>query len=211
MAKRLLSQPLGGHLIPSLGLLEAPVLDLMCSHFVLTLATRQGSGLNLRRDFNVIVGLEGRHLVWPVSLLSRLSVKSALGLDDFSFVAEDAEVMCSLLANAVTRQEVGINVLLYGPPGTGKIDLAKVVVQSAGVKLFEVEYADRDGNSSSGRNRYRSLQIAQVFLKGSAQATLLFDEVEDVLPQSATKLRSRWPGPTPRPRRPMAVSAAKPG
>lgn len=50
------------------------------------------------------------------------------------------------------------------------------------VELFEVEYADRDGNSLSGRDRYRSLQIAQVFLKGSAQSALLFDEVEDVFP-----------------------------
>ncbi len=382
MAKRLLSQPLGGHLIPSPGLLEAPVLDLMCSHFVLTLATRQGAGLNVRRDFNGIVGLAGRHLVWPVSVLSRLreflarrcisnelwrghealdateflarhgawrgpydeatlyffldeyakdqpkdlisvltvtgewlhnslkrqstlvekninalagllqlnkaeralllygtlaryqrdmrsilvefkvnnapeayaaiadvagvnpdqvaealragsrleriglvenlisehnitdladlmkvseklppvlmrpyrdqaelmavftrlSAKSTLGLDDFAFVAEDAQVLCNLLANAVARQEVGINVLLYGPPGTGKTELAKVVAQSAGLELFEVEYADRDGNSLSGRDRYRSLQIAQVFLKGSSQAALLFDEVEDVFP-----------------------------
>ena len=382
MAKRVLSQPLGGHLIPSPGLLEAPVLDLMCSHFVLTLAARQGAGLNVRRDFNGIVGLAGRHLVWPVSVLSRLreflarrcvsnelwrghealdateflarhgawrgpydeatlyffldeyakdqpkdlisvltvtgewlrhslkrqstlvekninalagllqlnkaeralllygtlaryqrdmrsilvefkvnnapeayaaiaevagvnpdqvaealragsrleriglvenlisehnitdladlmkvseklppvlmrqyrdqaelmavftrlSTKSALGLDDFAFVAEDAQVMCNLLANAVARKELGINVLLYGPPGTGKTELAKVVVQSAGLELFEVEYADRDGNSLSGRDRYRSLQIAQVFLKGSAQAALLFDEVEDVFP-----------------------------
>ncbi len=382
MAKRVLSQPLGGHLIPSPGLLEAPVLDLMCSHFVLTLAARQGASLNVRRDFNGIVGLAGRHLVWPVSVLSRLreflarrcvsnelwrghealdateflarhgawrgpydeatlyffldeyakdqpkdlisvltvtgewlrhslrrqstlvekninalagllqlnkaeralllygtlaryqrdmrsilvefkvnnapeayaaiaevagvnpdqvaealragsrleriglvenlisehnitdladlmkvseklppvlmrqyrdqaelmavftrlSTKSTLGLDDFAFVAEDAQVMCNLLANAVARKELGINVLLYGPPGTGKTELAKVVVQSAGLELFEVEYADRDGNSLSGRDRYRSLQIAQVFLKGSAQAALLFDEVEDVFP-----------------------------
>ncbi|MES2583656.1 MAG: AAA family ATPase [Pseudomonadota bacterium] len=382
MAKRLLSQPLGGHLIPSPGLLEAPVLDLMCSHFVLTLATRQGAGLNVRRDFNGIVGLAGRHLVWPVSVLSRLreflarrcvsnelwrghealdateflarhgawrgpydeatlyffldeyakdqpkdlisvltvtgewlrnslkrqstlvekninalagllqlnkaeralllygtlaryqrdmrsilvefkvnnapeayaaiaevagvnpdqvaealragsrleriglvenlisehnitdladlmkvseklppvlmrpyrdqaelmavftrlSAKSALGMDDFTFVADDARVLCNLLSNAVARQEVGINVLLYGPPGTGKTELAKVVAQSAGLELFEVEYADRDGNSLSGRDRYRSLQIAQVFLKGSSQAALLFDEVEDVFP-----------------------------
>ena len=382
MAKRLLSQPLGGHLIPSPGLLEAPVLDLMCSHFVLTLAARQGASLNVRRDFNGIVGLAGRHLVWPVTVLARLrefltrrcisnelwrghelldgteflarhgvwrgpydeatlyffldeyakdqpkdlisvlsvtgewlshslkrqstlvekninalagllqlnkaeralllygtlaryqrdmrsilvefkvnnapeayaaiadvahvnpeqvaealragsrleriglvenlisehnitdladlmkvseklppvlmrqyrdqaelmavftrlSTKSSLSLDDFSFVAEDARVLCTLLANAVNRQEVGINVLLYGPPGTGKTELAKVVAQSAGLELFEVEYADRDGNSLSGRDRYRSLQIAQVFLKGSAQAALLFDEVEDVFP-----------------------------
>ena len=72
MAKRVLSQPLGGHWIPSPGLLEAPVLDLMCSHFVLTLATRQGAGLNMRRDLSGLVGLAGRHLVWPVSVLARL-------------------------------------------------------------------------------------------------------------------------------------------
>jgi SpoVK/Ycf46/Vps4 family AAA+-type ATPase len=382
MAKRSLTQPLGEHLIPSPGLLEAPVLDLMCSHFVLTLAARQGAGLNLRRDFNGIVGLAGRHLVWPVTALgrlreylarrcvsnelwrghesldateflarhgawrgpydeatlfffldeyakdqprdlisvlsvtgewlshslrrqstlvekninalagllqlnkaeralllygtlaryqrdmrsilvefkvnnapeayaaiaevahvnpdqvaealragsrleriglvenlisehnitdladlmkvseklppvlmrqyrdqaelmavfTRLSSKSALSLQDFAFVADDAQVLCTLLANAVARQEVGINVLLYGPPGTGKTELAKVVAQAAGLELFEVEYADRDGNSLSGRDRYRSLQIAQVFLKGSARSALLFDEVEDVFP-----------------------------
>ena len=77
--------------------------------------------------------------------------------------------------------------LLYGPPGTGKTELAKVVAQAAGLELFEVEYADRDGNSLSGRDRYRSLQIAQVFLKGSAQAALLFDEVEDVFPPISTE------------------------
>ena len=91
-------------------------------------------------------------------------------------------MLCALLRNAVTRKEPGVNVLLYGPPGTGKTELAKVVAQAAGLELFEVEYADRDGNSLSGRDRYRSLQIAQVFLKGSAQAALLFDEVEDVFP-----------------------------
>ncbi len=57
-----------------------------------------------------------------------------------------------------------------------------MVAQAAGVELFEVEYADRDGNSLSGRDRYRSLQIGQAFLKGAAQAALLFDEVEDVFP-----------------------------
>jgi hypothetical protein len=45
-----------------------------------------------------------------------------------------------------------------------------------------VEYADRDGNSLTGRDRYRSLQISQVFLKGSPAVALLFDEVEDVFP-----------------------------
>ncbi len=382
MAKRTLSAPLGSHLVASPGLLEAPVLDLMCSHFVLTLASRQGTGFTVRRDFNGVVGLAGRHLVWPVSVLARLraflarrcasnelwrgheamadrdflaryglwrgpydeatlfffldeyakdqpkdlsavlkvtgdwlshslkrqstlveknidalaallqlnqaeralllygtlaryqrdmrsilvefkvntapeayaaiaevagvspdqvgealragsrleriglvenlisehnitdladlmkvseklppvlmrqyrdqaelmavftrlSAKTALSMDDFAFVAEDAAVLRDLMAHAVARKQAGVNILLYGPPGTGKTELAKVVTQAAGLELFEVEYADRDGNSLSGRDRYRSLQIAQVFLKGSAQAALLFDEVEDVFP-----------------------------
>ncbi|HEX7891726.1 MAG TPA: AAA family ATPase [Ramlibacter sp.] len=117
-----------------------------------------------------------------MAVFTRPSAKSELTLEDFGFVADDAQVLRSMLRNAVERKEAGVNVLLYGPPGTGKTELAKVVAQVAGLELFEVEYADRDGNSLSGRDRYRSLQIAQVFLKGSAQAALLFDEVEDVFP-----------------------------
>ncbi len=117
-----------------------------------------------------------------MAVFTRPCSKSGLVLSDFAFVQEDAQVLSTLLRNAVARKEAGVNVLLYGPPGTGKTELAKVVAQAAGLELFEVEYADRDGNSLSGRDRYRSLQIAQVFLKGSAQAALLFDEVEDVFP-----------------------------
>ena len=382
MVKRLIAEMAGALALPSPGLNEAPVLDLMCSHFVLTLAARRGSNFNVRRDLNSVVALTGRHLVWPAPVLARVrefllrrcgindywrghdvlgdaeflarygvwrgpyeegtlffyldeyakdqpkdlislltvtgewlthalkkqstlveknidalagllqlnkaeralllygtlaryqrdlrsilvefkvnnapeayaaiadlagvnasevgealragsrleriglvenlisehnitdladlmkvseklppvlmrqyrdqselmavftrpSTKSSLTTDDFSFVADDTQVLCALLSNAVARKEAGVNVLLYGPPGTGKTELAKVVAQSAGLELFEVEYADRDGNSLSGRDRYRSLQIAQVFLKGSAQAALLFDEVEDVFP-----------------------------
>ncbi|VTU15506.1 Proteasomal ATPase [Variovorax sp. PBL-H6] len=122
-----------------------------------------------------------------MAVFTRPSAKSALVVQDFSFVQEDAQMLITLLSAAVARKEPGVNVLLYGPPGTGKTELAKVVAQAAGLELFEVEYADRDGNSLSGRDRYRSLQIAQVFLKGSAQAALLFDEVEDVFPPISTE------------------------
>ncbi len=117
-----------------------------------------------------------------MAVFTRPSDKSQLTVDDFSYVKDDVEVLCRLIGNAVARKEAGVNILLYGPPGTGKTELAKVVAQAANLELYEVEYADREGNSLSGRDRYRSLQIAQVFLKGSAQAALLFDEVEDVFP-----------------------------
>ena len=117
-----------------------------------------------------------------MAVFTRPAAPSTLVLGDFAFVEEDAQVLVALLRNAVAGKEQGVNVLLYGPPGTGKTELAKVVAQAAGLDLFEVEYADRDGNSLSGRDRYRSLQIAQVFLKGSTHSALLFDEVEDVFP-----------------------------
>ncbi len=116
-----------------------------------------------------------------MAVFTRPSMRSELALNDFSFVKDDADVLVALLKNAVAGKQQGVNVLLYGPPGTGKTELAKVVAQAAGLDLFEVEHADRDGNSLSGRDRYRSLQIAQVFLKESHSA-LLFDEVEDVFP-----------------------------
>ena len=54
------------------GLRQAPVLDLMCSHFVLSLAARQGPRFNVRRDLNTLLALAGRHLIWPLTVLHRL-------------------------------------------------------------------------------------------------------------------------------------------
>jgi len=130
-----------------------------------------------------------RHYEGPSDLMAvftRPAARSELSPTDFHFVGEDQKVLTALLRNAVQRKAPGVNVLLYGPPGTGKTELAKVAAQSAGLELYEVEYADRDGNSLSGRDRYRSLQISQVFLKGSPQVALLFDEVEDVFPPIST-------------------------
>ncbi len=117
-----------------------------------------------------------------MAVFTRPAPKSELASSDFAFVADDVTVLTTLLKNATACKAAGVNVLLYGPPGTGKTELAKVCAGAAGLELYEVEYADRDGNSLSGRDRYRSLQISQVFLKSSAGVALLFDEVEDVFP-----------------------------
>ena len=54
------------------GLKEAPVLDRMCSQFVLTLTVRHAARFNLRRDWNSLLSLTAKHLVWPVSVHERL-------------------------------------------------------------------------------------------------------------------------------------------
>ncbi len=117
-----------------------------------------------------------------MAVFTRPVSESPLHRQDFEFMAEELDVLSTLLRNAVQQRQAGVNILLYGPPGTGKTELAKVAAREAGLSLYEVEYADRDGNALGGRDRYRSLQISQVFLKSSGDVALLFDEVEDVFP-----------------------------
>ena len=64
--------------VPSPGLRDAPVLDRLCSQFVLTLALRHLARFTLRRDANALLALTGRHLVWPPTVLRR--VRDYLGV-----------------------------------------------------------------------------------------------------------------------------------
>ncbi len=163
-----------GSRLERIGLVE----NLISEHNI----TDLGDLMKVSEKLPTVLMREYRDKAELMAVFTRPSTKTTLALSDFTYVQDDAQVLCTLLRNAVARKEPGVNVLLYGPPGTGKTELAKVVAHAAGLELFEVEYADRDGNSLSGRDRYRSLQIAQVFLKGSRNAALLFDEVEDVFP-----------------------------
>jgi SpoVK/Ycf46/Vps4 family AAA+-type ATPase len=113
---------------------------------------------------------------------------SELNLDDFKHVADDTKYLVAMLRQATQQHAEGVNVLVYGDPGTGKTELAKVVAHAAQCELYEVECADRDGNALSGKDRYRSLQVAQAFLKGRERVALIFDEVEDVFPPAAPEV-----------------------
>jgi len=164
----------GGSRLERIGLVE----NLISEHNI----TDLGDLMKVSEKLPTVLMREYRDKSELMAVFTRPSTKTRLKPDDFAYVQEDVHILCTLVRHAVARKETGVNILLYGPPGTGKTALAKVVAQAAGLELFEVEYADRDGNSLSGRDRYRSLQIAQVFLKGSRDAALLFDEVEDVFP-----------------------------
>src|SRR5574343_1158201 len=72
MVRRIAQESRTGQVMLPPGLAAAPVLDLMCTRFVLALAQQQGAQFNLRRDLAGLLPLCGRHLVWPVSVLGRL-------------------------------------------------------------------------------------------------------------------------------------------
>jgi SpoVK/Ycf46/Vps4 family AAA+-type ATPase len=113
---------------------------------------------------------------------------SELTLADYPHVEDDARYLAAMLKAACAQSEKGVNVLIYGAPGTGKTEFAKVVAAMSGAELYEVECFDREGQSLSGKERYRSLQVSQSFLKGRTNTVLLFDEVEDVFPTNPSEM-----------------------
>ena len=123
-----------------------------------------------------------------MAAFTKPAVPSPLSLADYPHVEDDARYLAALLKTASARAEKGVNVLIYGAPGTGKTEFAKVITALSGAELYEVECFDREGQSLSGKERYRSLQVSQSFLKGRNNTVLLFDEVEDVFPSNPSEM-----------------------
>ena len=117
-----------------------------------------------------------------MATFTRPAAAPKLSLTDVVHVEEHAHNLITLLRAASVGREEGVNVLLYGAPGTGKTEFAKLIAKEAGCELYEVDCIDKEGASLSGRDRYRSLQVGQAFLRGRTRTALLFDEVEDVFP-----------------------------
>jgi SpoVK/Ycf46/Vps4 family AAA+-type ATPase len=117
-----------------------------------------------------------------MAVFTRPAKPTELMLSDYPHVDADAKYLIALLKAATSRGEKGINVLIYGPPGTGKTEFSKLIAKEAACELYEVDCLDKDGNSLTGKERYRSLQVSQAFLRGRNSTALLFDEVEDVFP-----------------------------
>jgi SpoVK/Ycf46/Vps4 family AAA+-type ATPase len=123
-----------------------------------------------------------------MSVFTRPAKATELNLGDYPHVESDAKYLIALIKAATLKGEKGINVLIYGPPGTGKTEFSKLISKEAGCELYEVDCLDKDGNSLTGKERYRSLQVSQAFLKGRTNTALLFDEVEDVFPTTGSEV-----------------------
>ncbi len=169
-----------GSRLEALGLIETPIAE----HSI----TDLGDLMRVSEKLLGVLTAEYSSESSMMAAFTRPAGSTELTLDDFPHVTEDARYLVALLKAAAATQEKGINVLLYGPPGTGKTEFARLLAQLAGLELYEVDCLDKDGNSLSGKERYRSLQVSQAFLKGRARAGLLFDEVEDVFPPVSAEI-----------------------
>jgi hypothetical protein len=104
-------------------------------------------------------------------------------MDDFAFVADDVQVLTALLRNAAARKEPASTCCCTARPAPARPSWPRWCAQAAGLELYEVEYADRDGNSLSGPRPLPQPADQPGLPEGQrAGVALLFDEVEDVFP-----------------------------
>ncbi|MFO0553906.1 MAG: ATP-binding protein [Polyangiaceae bacterium] len=107
---------------------------------------------------------------------------------DFDHLTADLEVIEGVLRAAHESHEKGVNVLLYGRPGTGKTELARALVEGMGAELYEVAAQDGEGDAIGRHGRLSAYQLAQRVLSRSPRAVVLFDELEDVFPESGSRM-----------------------
>ncbi len=108
------------------------------------------------------------------------SPRRTLTVANFPHLSRDTAAASGLLHAALQNKIVGTNLLLYGPPGVGKTEYAAVLAEAVGAELYEVDYADEDGDPIRGERRLRAFNLGQRLLARRDNALLLFDEVEDV-------------------------------
>lgn len=112
--------------------------------------------------------------------------ESSLTKSNFDYLQNQIQLMENILRVCKQSDEpiTGVNILLYGPPGTGKTELAKVIAKSVGLKLHEIAMSDTDGEAVKGDARFSFYYLAQQVLKRNKNNIIVFDEIEDVFPQT---------------------------
>ncbi len=112
----------------------------------------------------------------------------ALEHADFQHMEKEFSWLQAYLAQAAAGKVAGANILFYGPPGTGKSEFARLLAASCGLAAFDVKSSDNDGDSVSGKLRMANFVIAQRFLADRQDSLLVFDEIEDVFPDTGMGL-----------------------
>lgn len=114
-----------------------------------------------------------------------LSKQTQLQLEDFNYRADDINIVTRYLRKSRSRKTCrGVNILIYGCPGTGKTELARVISQSIGLDLYEITMNLDQGDAVKGEQRFSIYQLAQQLLARKHKGMVLFDEAEDVFPES---------------------------
>ncbi len=136
--------------------------------------------LDVRKDLSPILFTPHTDAEALMACFLKRSPRRTLTLANFPHLQRDTTAAVGLLRAALTHKIPGTNLLLYGPPGVGKTEYAAVLAEAVGAALYEVDYADEDGDPIRGERRLHAFNLGQRLLARRDNALLLFDEVEDV-------------------------------
>ena len=127
----------------------------------------------------------------PRRLLLGPARSSGLDWSDFEHLGDDRDHLADIVRGALEQRRRGVNVLLHGPPGTGKTAFCQTLAHRLGVELFSVGETDDEGDEPTRRQRLAELRLAQRLLADDRNAIVLFDEMDDLLPDSGFGFRRR--------------------
>ncbi len=136
--------------------------------------------LDVRKDLPHILFTPHADAEALMACFLKRSPRRTLTLANFPHLERDTAAAVGLLRAALDRRIPCTNLLLYGPPGVGKTEYAAVLAEAVGADLYEVDYADEDGDPIRGERRLRAFNLGQLLLARRDNALLLFDEVEYV-------------------------------
>jgi len=117
-----------------------------------------------------------------------------LGGKDFEHVKGPYALIRCYLEQALQKTK-GVNFLIYGLPGSGKTEMVRSVVHEAKAQLYEISMEDAEGDPLSSKARFSAYQLSQEILNRTLRAVIMFDEIEDVFPESSDSNKPK-PGNT---------------
>ena len=118
----------------------------------------------------------------------RPSPSPKLSSDDFKHVHRDYVTLRAYLRATTQSGRSGSNILIYGQPGTGKTELVRTLCSDASVNLYDISTLNVDAEPIEGKDRFSALQLAQSVLGRTHHHAILFDEIEDVFPDTWDRL-----------------------
>lgn len=101
---------------------------------------------------------------------------------DFQHLGEPGRELIRIMSGTMQNGAAGVNFLLYGLQDSGKTEAVKVAAKKAGLTLYMVGEKGSRRTEPSRYERIQSALMAQAILGDRKDAAILFDEMEDVLP-----------------------------
>ncbi|CAK0780640.1 SpoVK/Ycf46/Vps4 family AAA+-type ATPase [Gammaproteobacteria bacterium] len=102
-------------------------------------------------------------------------------LTDFPHLTQEAEWLRTMLNMAATTRMRGVNILLHSGAGMDKFEFALALVETCGLKGYQVPVINKEGDSFNFQWRLSGHRMAQHLLRRREHSVLIFDDAESVL------------------------------